>query len=102
MVTRFTIFAVSDMSRLWPTTGGWVRYQRMAWRRIGFLTFEGVEIHLGVDPDLGSGPGPHSAYLFVEDADALARAWLAAGAEVRARSTNGASMEGMSSIPTAT
>ena len=50
----------------------------------GFLTFEGVEIHLGAEPDLGKRPDRRAtAYLFVEDADALARAWLAAGAEVR-------------------
>jgi catechol 2,3-dioxygenase-like lactoylglutathione lyase family enzyme len=50
----------------------------------GFLTFDGVEIHLGVEPDPDTGADRRStAYLFVEDADALARIWLAAGADVR-------------------
>jgi len=50
----------------------------------GFVTFEGAEIHLGVEADLDTRPDRRSAaYLFVEDADALARAWLAAGADVR-------------------
>lgn len=49
----------------------------------GFLTFEGVEIHLGVDPDLGTPGRPRAAaYLFVEDADALAQTWLASGGDV--------------------
>ena len=38
----------------------------------GFVTFDGVEIHLGVDADLAAGARPRAmAYLFVEDADAL-------------------------------
>jgi hypothetical protein len=42
------------------------------------------EIHLGAEPDLGTRPGRRAAaYLFVEDANALARTWLAAGADVR-------------------
>jgi catechol 2,3-dioxygenase-like lactoylglutathione lyase family enzyme len=50
----------------------------------GFVTFEGAEIHLGEEPDLDARPDRRStAYLFVEDADALARTWRAAGAEVR-------------------
>jgi hypothetical protein len=48
----------------------------------GFVTRDGIEIHLGVVPaDPGSTPA--SAYLFVEDADALAQAWMAQGADVR-------------------
>ncbi len=48
----------------------------------GFAHRDGVEIHLGTDSH-GNGPGTkHSAYLWVDDADALAREWLAAGAEV--------------------
>lgn len=46
----------------------------------GFATRDGIEIHLGVVP-----PGEHragGAYLFVEDADALAAEWSSAGAEV--------------------
>ena len=50
----------------------------------GFVTFDGVEIHLGAEPDLEKRPDRRAtAYLFVEDADALARTWLAAGADVR-------------------
>jgi uncharacterized glyoxalase superfamily protein PhnB len=50
----------------------------------GFLTFDGAEIHLGAEPDLDTRTGGRStAYLFVEDADALAQTWLAAGADVR-------------------
>ena len=50
----------------------------------GFVTFDGAEIHLGVEPDLGTRTDRRStAYLFVEDAEALARTWLAAGADVR-------------------
>ncbi len=47
----------------------------------GFATIDGCEIHLGVVAnDLVITPS--SAYLFVEDADELARAWNAAGAKV--------------------
>jgi predicted enzyme related to lactoylglutathione lyase len=50
----------------------------------GFVTFDDAEIHLGVEPDLDKRPDRRStAYLFVEDADALARAWAAAGGDVR-------------------
>ena len=50
----------------------------------GFITFDGVEIHLGEEPDPGTRADRRSAaYLFVEDADALARTWVAAGGDVR-------------------
>jgi catechol 2,3-dioxygenase-like lactoylglutathione lyase family enzyme len=50
----------------------------------GFVTFDGAEIHLGVEPDLDTRVDRRSAaYLFVEDADALAETWLAAGGDVR-------------------
>ena len=50
----------------------------------GFVTFDGAEIHLGVEPDLDTRVDRRSsAYLFVEDADALAATWLAAGGDVR-------------------
>jgi catechol 2,3-dioxygenase-like lactoylglutathione lyase family enzyme len=59
-------------ARAWPGGG------------YGFLKFDGAEIHLGETPDLDKRSEPRaSAYLFVEDADALAQTWLAAGAEVR-------------------
>jgi uncharacterized glyoxalase superfamily protein PhnB len=64
-------------------------YQRLgfatrAWEGGGyaFVTRDDIEIHLGVVPDLEEGAAKHSAYLWVEDADALAAAWRAAGAEV--------------------
>lgn len=48
----------------------------------GFATRDGIEIHLGVVP-AGRESTPASAYLFVEDADALAREWMSLGADVR-------------------
>jgi hypothetical protein len=48
----------------------------------GFATRDGIEIHLGVVGD-DSKVGPSSAYLWVEDADELARMWSATGADVR-------------------
>jgi hypothetical protein len=45
----------------------------------GFVTLDGVEIHLGVVPEVVA---PSSAYLFVDDADDLGDAWRAAGIEV--------------------
>ncbi len=39
----------------------------------GYVAFDGAEIHLGVEPDLDTRADRRStAYLFVEDADALA------------------------------
>jgi catechol 2,3-dioxygenase-like lactoylglutathione lyase family enzyme len=50
----------------------------------GFVTFDGAEIHLGVEPDLEKRAHRRaSAYLFVDNADTLAQAWLAAGADVQ-------------------
>jgi len=50
----------------------------------GFISYDGVEIHLGVEPDLDTRTDRRSsAYLFVENADALAATWLAAGGDVR-------------------
>jgi catechol 2,3-dioxygenase-like lactoylglutathione lyase family enzyme len=46
----------------------------------GFVTLDEVEIHLGVGGELAA---PAAAYLFVEDADEMARQWRAAGADVR-------------------
>ena len=46
----------------------------------GFASRDGIEIHLGVVPD--GDLRTSSAYLFVEDADELAREWRAAGAAV--------------------
>jgi hypothetical protein len=46
----------------------------------GYATRNGIEIHLGAVPAQDQGSG--SAYLFVDDADELARQWRSAGAEV--------------------
>jgi len=48
----------------------------------GYATRDGVEIHLGVVTDRGPSTATHAAYLWVDDADALAHAWRAAGVEV--------------------
>ncbi|HKA05221.1 MAG TPA: hypothetical protein VKD67_12865 [Acidimicrobiales bacterium] len=45
----------------------------------GFATRDGVEIHLGVVPTDGRAG---AAYIWVDDADEVARAWRAAGGEV--------------------
>jgi hypothetical protein len=45
----------------------------------GFAARDGVEIHLGVVTD---GRSTGAAYVFVDDADAVAAQWRAAGVEV--------------------
>ena len=86
MSTRVApIFPVSDLA------AALAYYRRLGfgvreWKGggYGFVTFDGAEIHLGAEPDLDKRPDHRStAYLFVEDADALARTWVAAGADVR-------------------
>jgi catechol 2,3-dioxygenase-like lactoylglutathione lyase family enzyme len=47
----------------------------------GFAVLDGAELHLGVVAHRAT---PGSAYLFVDDADGLARTWASVGAEVRA------------------
>jgi hypothetical protein len=47
----------------------------------GFATLCDVELHLGTVPE-GKHWTPHSAYLFVENADDVARRWMADGVEV--------------------
>jgi Glyoxalase/Bleomycin resistance protein/Dioxygenase superfamily len=47
----------------------------------GFATHDGIEIHLGTVPD--DDDRTAAAYLFVDDADELARVWQATGADVR-------------------
>ena len=49
----------------------------------GFLTLDGVEIHLGVVGGADAQTKTAAAYLWVEDADELAAAWRATGADVR-------------------
>jgi predicted enzyme related to lactoylglutathione lyase len=48
----------------------------------GYATRDGVEIHLGYAAALDPATNHSGAYLFVDDADALAAEWRAAGAEV--------------------
>ena len=45
----------------------------------GYASRDGVELHLGFE----AAPTRTSAYLSVDDADELARTWLAAGGDVR-------------------
>jgi len=79
------IFPVRDLDATLAYYRG-LGFAAHPWRGGGYaiLTFDGAELHLGVDPSLGAG-APHrvTAYFFVEDADALAQTWLAAGADVR-------------------
>jgi predicted enzyme related to lactoylglutathione lyase len=77
------IFPVRDLS------ASLEHYQRLGFATrpydkggYGFATLDNVEIHLGVVPG-GARTTPTSAYLFVEDADELARRWTSAGADVR-------------------
>ena len=48
----------------------------------GYATRDGIEIHLGLAPPRSDQSPKHAAYVWVDDADALAEEWLAAGAEV--------------------
>jgi predicted enzyme related to lactoylglutathione lyase len=48
----------------------------------GFVTRDGIEIHLGIVTDGSLAAAKHSAYLWVDDADQLADTWHSAGAEV--------------------
>jgi catechol 2,3-dioxygenase-like lactoylglutathione lyase family enzyme len=79
------IFPVSDLDTALAYYRG-LGFRARAWQGggYGFLRFDGVEIHLGEEPDLDTRPDRRaSAYLFVEDADALARTWAEAGGDVR-------------------
>src|SRR6266566_6352368 len=76
------IFPVRDL------TASLAHYQRLGFDtreydggRYGYATRDGIEIHLGTVLEGRPWTG-HSAYLWVDDADALAQAWRAAGAEV--------------------
>ena len=75
------IFAVRDLE------AALVHYQRLGFTTrpyagggYGFATRDGIEIHLGLVPD--DDFRVSSADLWVDDADELAGAWRAAGAEV--------------------
>jgi predicted enzyme related to lactoylglutathione lyase len=79
------IFPVSDLTAALAYYRG-LGFGTRQWHGggYGFVTFDGAEIHLGVEPDLKTRADRRSTvYLFVEDADALARTWLAAGGDVR-------------------
>ena len=54
--------------------------RRYAGGGYGYATRGSVELHIGVAP---GGVHPASAYLFVDDADELAREWTDTGADVR-------------------
>ena len=49
----------------------------------GYATRDGVEIHLAAVADSSPSSARHSVYLWVDDADAFAQSWQAAGAEVQ-------------------
>ena len=48
----------------------------------GYATRDGVELHLSLVHDLDPSRSNTSVYLFVDDADALAAEWQAAGVKV--------------------
>ena len=75
------IFAVRDLD------AALAYYQRLGFRvrpyrggGYGFASRDGVELHLGLVPADDRRAG--SAYLFVDDADAVAAEWHSAGVEV--------------------
>ncbi len=71
------IFPVSDLAAALAYYRG-LGFGAREWRGggYGFITFDGAEIHLGVEPDLDTRTDRRSAaYLFVQDADALARTY---------------------------
>jgi catechol 2,3-dioxygenase-like lactoylglutathione lyase family enzyme len=79
------IFPVSDLDAALAYYRG-LGFRARPWSGggYGFVIFDGAEIHLGVEPDLDARADRRgTAYLFVEDSDALAQTWLAAGADVR-------------------
>ena len=77
------IFPVRDLTASLP------HYQKLGFATreyagggYGYAVRDDVELHLGVVSDANPAHTSHSAYLFVDDADALASAWRDAGAEV--------------------
>ena len=78
------IFAVRDV------TASLTYYRRLGFATreyagggYGFVTRDGIEIHLGQLPEVDPSAIRSSAYLWVDDADELAQAWRAAGADTR-------------------
>jgi len=49
----------------------------------GFAVRDGIEIHLGVVPEGDPRSVRSTAYIWVDDADDIARSWRLAGADVR-------------------
>ena len=99
------IFPVSDLTAALAYYRG-LGFGARQWHggRYGFVAFDGAETYLGVEPDLDKRSDRWStAYLLVEDADALARAWAAAGGDVRLpQDAEWGSTRACSSTPTAT
>jgi hypothetical protein len=52
-------------------------------RGYGFATRYGIELHLGLVPEDDPRAIRGTAYIWVDDADEVARAWRSAGADVR-------------------
>ena len=79
------IFAVRDV------TASLAFYRRLGFATreydgggYGFVTRDGVELHLGQVPDGDPRAIRGTAYLWVADADGIAEEWRRAGADVRA------------------
>jgi catechol 2,3-dioxygenase-like lactoylglutathione lyase family enzyme len=79
------IFPVRDLST------SLAHYQRLGFATreydgggYGYAVRDGVEIHLGLVPEVDGPARTSSAYVWVDDADELAQAWRSAGADVRA------------------
>jgi len=79
------IFPVHDLDaalEFYKRLGFAVRSWAGSANTYGYATREGIELHLGVVPADHRHIG--SAYLFVDDSEALAAEWQAAGVEVHA------------------
>jgi predicted enzyme related to lactoylglutathione lyase len=77
------IFAVPDIAAAFE------HYQRLGFSTraysgggYGYLTRDAIEIHLAGVRDLDPATNTCAAYVWVDDADALAAEWRAAGAEI--------------------
>jgi predicted enzyme related to lactoylglutathione lyase len=78
------VFAVSDLR------ASLAHYARLGFATreyagggYGFATRDGVEIHIGTVPAGDARAVPSTAYIWVDDADEIAAAWRAEGADVR-------------------
>ena len=79
------IFPVSDLAQALE------HYRRLGFETreyegggYAYVTWNRIEIHLTVVRDLDARMNTSAAYLWVDDADTLARDWAAAGAKVKA------------------